>query len=369
MDLFTLREQIDDIDDKILDLFVERMKVCEDIAEYKKNTKLSVLQSNREIEVIDMMRKKSPDTLKDGTAVLFTNIMDISKSLQQRMLKDRFTISTKPFNPKDNLKIGCQGVSGSNQEEATKKLFEDKKINFYTTFSDVFEAVKNQEIDIGILPIQNSTAGSVSETYDLMRKYNFYISATIVTPINHCLAVKKGTTFNEIEKVISHPQALNQCSEFLRINNFNTENYFNTASAAKLTASSDSKIAAICSPACAELYGLTILKNDIADISPNYTRFICITRDFYISQNPDTISVALSLPNVKGSLYRLLTKFYVYGLDLKHIESKPLKDGSFDVIFYLDFTGNINEANTACLLNELKSQLSYFKFLGNYEEF
>ena len=369
MDLKDLRTEIDEIDSEMLSLFIKRMEICRNVAAFKKENHLPVLQGGREDEIIKRIKELSPDELKDGAAVLFSNIMDISKSLQQKEISSDFFITPQKFNPSDDLKIGCQGVSGSNQEEACRNIFGDKPIRFFNTFADVFDAVDSGEIDCGVLPIQNSTAGSVSETYDLMRKYSFFISARTQVEIHHCLAAKNEIPLESITTVYSHVQALSQCSEFLRNNNLRKENYVNTAAAAKLCASSDEPIASICSEKCAEQYGLKILKKNIADVIPNYTRFICITKNFRMSEKPSSISVSLSIPNKKSSLYRLLTKFSVNNLDLEHIESKPVANGSFDVIFYLDFKGNIADKNTSSLLNELKNELSYFKFLGNYEDF
>ena len=366
MDLNDLRNDIDHIDEEILSLFVKRMVVCRDVALYKKENKLPVLQGNREEEVIRRIRKLSPEDLSDGSSVLFTNIMDISKSLQQQEIGADFPIIPEEFIPEDARIIGCQGVSGSYQEQACKKLFGDKPLTFFKSFDEVFKAVDNSEIDYGVLPIINSTAGGVSETYDLMKKYDFFINARVHVEISHCLAARPGVAFSEIQRVYSHEQALTQCSEFLIKSHLNSFPCLNTAMAAQQVKNSMDLIACICSEDCAKLYGLEILQNGIANVSPNYTRFICISKKFQIPKEPTTISVSLSIPNVKGSLYRLLTKFSVNALDLEHIESKPIANGSFDALFYLDFSGDIRQKQVSSLLNELKNELSTFKFLGNY---
>ena len=368
MDLTDLRNNIDSIDEEILQLFIKRMNVCKEVALFKKENNLPVLQGNREDEVIARIKELSPQELSDGSAVLFSNIMDISKSLQQKQIKTEFFLNPSDFSPINAEKIGCQGVSGSYQEQACRNLFGDKKITYFHCFEDVFKAVDEGEVQYGILPIQNSTSGSVSETYDLMRKYDLFITSRVQVKITHCLAVKKGVAFEEVKKVYSKEEALSQCSDFLYKNRLEKVSYINTASAAKLVNESEEPIAAICSEACALQYGLDILRKDIADASPNYTRFICISKEFQTPKNPKTVSISLSLPNVKGALYKLLTKFSVNDLDLEHIESKPIANGSFDVIFYLDFSGNINDKNVSSLLNEIRSEVSYFKFLGNYEE-
>lgn len=367
MDLKDLRNEIDDIDSELLSLFIKRMNVCRKVAEFKKQNDLPILQGGREEEIINRIKKMSPFGLSEGSAVLFTNIMDISKSIQQQEISNGFFLEPKSFIPSEAVKIGCQGVSGAYQEKAAKKLFPDCEIVFYRTYTEVFEAVENRSINFGVLPIQNSTAGSVAETYDLMRKYNFYIPSRIQIEINHCLAVKNET--ENIDTVYSHIQALSQCSDFLFKNGIIKKECGNTAEAAEIVAKSELKnIGAICSEECAKEYGLKIFHRNIADVKPNYTRFICLSKDFLIPNSPSVISISVSIPNVKGSLYRLLTKFSVAGLNMCHIESKPIQNGSFDVMFYIDFLGNIYDKKVSGLLNELKNELPYFKFIGNYSD-
>lgn len=366
MDLQQLRNEIDKTDEEILSLFVRRMGLCAEVAEFKRVNNLPVLQSGREKEVIDRITAKTPDELKDGASALFCGIMDISKTLQQRRLGRAFPLSSKPFCPENARKIGCQGVKGAYQEQACSQIFGSRDIAFYPTFEAVFEAVNNGEIDFGVLPLTNSTAGSVTMTYRLMNKYNFYICSRTEVEIRHCLAAKKGTAFSAVTRVRSHEQALSQCSEFLKSSGLAFEACENTAAAAKLCAEESEPTAAICSVACADEYGLEILAEDIADVALNKTRFICISKEFFKPKNADTVSVSLEIPNVKSALYRLLTRFSVNGLDLGHIESAPLEDGSFNARFYIDFKGNTDSADVAGILAELLDECENFKFLGNY---
>lgn len=366
MRLEDLRNDINAIDEEILALFIKRMGVCQDVAVYKKENNLPVLQGNREEEILRRIRALSPEDLADGAALLFTNIMDISKSLQQQAIRSSFPLTPETFLPENAHRIGCQGVAGSNQEQACRKLFGNKPLTFFNTFGDVFNAVENGEIDYGVLPLINSTAGGVTETYDLMRKFSFFINACVQVEITNCLAVRPGTTLKDIQKVYSHEQALAQCSEFLTKNRLEKSPYMNTAAAAQLVRDSAEPIAAICSEPCAELYGLEILQSRISNVSPNMTKFICISKKFQIPEVPSTVSISLSIPNIKGSLYRLLTKFSVNDLNLEHIESKPIANGSFDVIFYLDFSGDIRQKKVGSLLHELQAEYPTFKFLGNY---
>ena len=369
MDLNQLRNDIDKLDKEILSAFEKRMDLCRQVALYKKENNLPIFQEGREKEIIKKVRDRSPEHLKDGSAALFTEIMDISKCLQQQeLLKEKDFIRPLPLNMNCTGKIGCQGTSGSNSEAAARKLFSENEIVFYQEFEDVFEAVEKGDIQFGIIPIHNSTAGSVTQNYDLMRKYNVFIAKTVKVEITNCLAVKKGAKIENIKKVYSHPQALKQCSGFLKKSGFEPVESKNTATAAKDVSESGFDCGAICSESCAKLYDMEIIESNISNVIPNFTRFICISKDFLISDDANTIAVTLELPNSKGSLYRLLTKFFVNNMNLEKIENRPIADGSFDVIFYLDFTGNINNPQVKSLLTELSDELEYFKFLGNYSE-
>ncbi len=368
MELETLRSEINEIDEKILELFAQRMSVCRNVALYKLDKNLPVFQSGREDEIVTRIRENSPEGLENSTEVLFKNIMDISKCRQQQEIFKDAEISYKPFPPKAPVKIGCQGTNGAYSHIAADKLFGESEITFLSAFEDVFSAVENGEIDFGILPIQNSTAGSVSLTYELMKKYNFFIAAGVSVKISHCLAVKRGTDFSKVTDVYSHEQALAQCSEFLKKNNLKPVEYTNTALAGELVSQSGESIAAICSVDCATRLDLEIISDNVANASENYTRFICISKDIYISDDADIISVSLALPHTTGALYRLLTKFSVIGLNLLRIESKPIASKDFDVVFYLDFAGSVKQPEVMQIISALKSELTYFKFLGNYKE-
>ena len=371
MDLQQLRDGIDDIDKEILRLFIQRMELCKGVADYKKEHNMPVFQGGREKQVIDRIKSLTGDkTLEAGTAALFTNIMDISKILQNRQLLsggEPYIYTTPDF--KNAQKIGCQGTSGANSETAARMIFGDKKPIFYKTFEDVFKAVQSGELDYGVLPVHNSTAGSVSSTYDLMNKYSVYIVRETIVEINHCLAAKADITVDSVEKVYSHPQAISQCCDFLTANGLKTAEYGNTATAAAMIAESDpeDRLAAICSVECAEQLGLNIIARGIADCSVNRTRFVCISRDMQVDFESDAISVMLTIPHTEGSLYRLLTKFYINGMNLLRIESRPIRDGSFDAVFYLDFSGRIDDPSVKALMNDLVENLEYFRFLGTYK--
>lgn len=370
MDLSNIRQQIDEIDNQILDMFLKRMELCTNVAEYKRKNNLPVFQGKREQEILERMSSRAPENISNGAKLLFTNIMDISKCLQQQLLTD---VQMPEFcQPKTGrVTVACPGTAGSNTELACNKLFSDKDIKYYADFADVFNAVVNNEADYGVLPIENSTAGEVSQTYRLLAQYDFYITKSTQLSIKHCLAAKKGS---DIKTVYSHEQALMQCSKYIREKGFEAVPHTNTALAAEMTAKSkDMTIAAICSEQAAERFGLEIIDRDIADNPDNTTRFICISKRAEISENADIISISLSLPHTAGSLYRMLTRFSFYGLNLTKIESAPVPENSldikteaFDVIFYLDFEGSIKSPEVMRLMQNMKQEMKYFNFLGNY---
>lgn len=370
MDLNELRTKIDETDEQILKLFIQRMDICRQVAEYKKANNIAVLQGGREEQILCKVRTDSPYNLKDGSVVLFQNIMDISKSLQSLEIAKSATFSEAvDFHPEKAGIIACQGTIGSYSESAAIKLFGNKEKRFYTEFDDVFKAVESGEAEYGILPIQNSTIGSVSETYDLMAKHDFFINALVRVEITHCIAAKKGCALSNINKVYSKQEALSQCSGFLKKNGFEGIPYANTALSAEMVAGSvDDSVACVCSESCAELYGLEILNYNIADAAPNFTRFICFSKSLTTSVRADTISVSVSIPHVKGSLYRLLTKFAVSGLNLVKIENKSIAGSDFEVIFYLDFSGSYSDPKVQAMLSDLRNELTYFRFLGSFYE-
>ena len=227
MDLQELRNQIDITDKEILSLFMKRMELCKGVADYKKQHNMPVFQGDREKQLIDRIKALTNDpTLENGTAALFTTIMDISKLLQNKKLlseNPEYNFGTPDFEKK--CITGCQGTSGANSETAAKMIFGVIQPVFYKSFEDVFRAVQSGEIDYGVIPLKNSTAGMIDSAYDLMAKYSVYIVKQVCVEINHCLAVKKGTSINDIKCVYSHPQALAQCSVFLAENNASPVNY------------------------------------------------------------------------------------------------------------------------------------------------
>ena len=368
MELEEIRKQINITDDRIAELFIERMKLCKEVSEYKIKNDLPVFQKDREEQVLQRMSDMFPKNMKESSQVLYQTIMDISKCFQyQQFFSDKNSIESEPVDLNVKCKAAVPGTEGSFSQMACKKLLPNGEITFFNGFEQVFEAVDNKSFDFGVVPIANSTAGSVTATYELLKKYDLKICAGTKLRISHCLAARKDTDPNDIQIVYSHEQALMQCSDYITRHGYKGHNYANTALAAQFIAQSDRPVAAICSRESALNNDLKIIADDIANAAENYTRFIVISKKTLCTEKADVISVSLSLPHEKSALYRLLTKFSVAGLNLTMIESRPLANTDFEAVFYLDFQGSIRDPKVAMLINQLEDELGYFKFLGNYE--
>lgn len=367
MELSEIRKEIDKLDQEIQPLFERRMELCREVAAYKKAHNMPVFQSDREQAILDRVEKNASGDLGLASRTLFANIMSISSQLQQKMLVNEDEAPEIPLPAMEQaIRVGCQGTVGANSETAAQNFFPGREIRFYPTFDQLFEAVETGELEYGVLPIYNSTSGTVTQTVDLMGKYQFFVTAMNRVEVSHCLAGLPGSSIEELSLVYSHPQALSQCSDFLDSHNLPRRDYSNTATAAQMvTEAGDTAIAAICSEECARRNHLEILASRISNVVPNYTQFICITKDMQVASNASVISVMLTLSNEPGSLSRILNKFFLYGLDMTKLESRPIQNGSFDVVFHIDFKGNLRDRSIAAFLNDLCKSCQNFKLLGN----
>ena len=372
MDLSEIRAKIDKIDDKILDLFLERMNLATDVAKYKAANNMVVFQSDREKAIIDEVKKNTPEELRKSAAFLFMNIMDISKVSQINEITPDVEIPyIKEAKPRPSVAV--QGIEGSYGHAAARQLFDNGNISYYASFDEVFSAVENGDVDYGIIPVENSTAGEVTANMDRLERHNVYICRTTTVECAHVLAAKKGVSENDIKILFGHEQAIRQCAEYIgERGNLTVIPYHNNASAAKMVAENPSgELGCICSEECAEMHGLDVVRKHIATDPNNSTRFVCISKNIEVYEKADKIAVSLSIPNISGALYRLLTKFAVNGLSMTKIQSKPLPiDVKMkypnDYMFYIEFTGNVNEPKIRKLMKNLSDELNYFKFHGNF---
>ncbi len=377
MDLQNMRKQIDKIDDELLRLFKERMGIVLSIAEFKKENNTAITNATREREILERMTNAAGDDLAIEAKMFFTTLFDLSKSHQRSIINDRGDLSeeinvalekTANLFPK-KATVACQGIEGSYSSAACDSLFLLPSILYMNSFDSVFKAVSSGICDYGILPIENSSYGSVTKVYDLMKKNKFYIARSIKLKITHALLAKKNVKLEDIKEVYSHEQAIGQCSEFLEKLNIKVTPCENTAMAAKAVSESDrNDVAAISSLQCAELYNLSIISNKIQNTENNYTKFICISKNLEIYPGANKISLIVSLSHSPGSLYRVISHFATLGLNLTKLQSRPVLGSDFEFTFYFDVDASVCEKEVVSLLNSIKSSSQTFTFLGNYIE-
>ena len=378
MDLKEIRNKIDTIDDKILELFKERMETVKDVAEYKKVNNLPVLSTQREREIICRITNGMDDEMAAYTKSLYTTMFEVSRSYQKHVNSNKTNMAEmiqKACLPADTIfpksaVVACQGVEGANSQIACDKLFDRPEIMYMQNFDSVFTAVDKGLCQYGILPIENSLHGSVVAVYDLMKKYSFHIVRSVKVKIDHMLLANPGVELKDIKEIYSHEQALAQCSDFLKeLCDVKIIPCENTAMAAKMVLESGrNNVAAISSRSCAELYNLRILTDNIQNSANNYTRFICISKELEIYPGANKISVMFSVPHRPGSLYEMISRFSVLGVNLTKLESRPIPGRDFEFIFYVDFDASVYSKEIRSLLATLDEAPDFFAFLGNYSE-
>lgn len=372
LDLNEIRKDIDKIDVQLLELFKQRMTLTGDVARYKAANNMVVFQGDREKAIIERVKANAPDELKKSAAFLFMNIMDISKCAQANDITPDKPIPHLTL-VMDKPSVAVQGTEGAYGHAAYNNLFTNGNASFYASFAEVFEAVENGDVDYGILPIENSTAGEVTVNMELLEKHHVYINRTTKVECAHVLAAKHGVKEQDIRILFGHEQAIRQCESYIESrNDLTVIPYHNNASAALMVAENPSnELGCICSEECAEMHGLDIVHKGIATDPNNATRFICISKQLEVYSGAENIAVSLSIPNIAGSLYRMLTKFAVNGINMSKIQSKPLPVDirlkyPDDHMFYIEFPGNINDPVTRKLLKNFESEYNYFKFHGNF---
>ncbi len=378
MDLTESRQKIDQIDNALIRLFEERMAVCTEVANYKRANGLPVLDAARErSKLADLSSKVAPD-MKTYIRSLYSLIFELARTYEHKMMSKETNLfreiesaieRTRRAFPKE-AKIACQGVEGAYSQTASEKLFDYPDIRYYSSFAKVFAAIEAGECDYGVLPLENSTAGSVNKVYDLMIEHNFHIVRSARVKVDHNLMARPGAKLEKITEIFSHEQALNQCSRFLKdLPNVKITACANTAMAAQLVANSGrDDVAAICSQSCAQLYGLSTLAGAIQDAGNNHTRFICISKDLEIFPGADKTSLMLVTPHKPGALYRVLSRFYALGINLQKLESRPIADKDFEFMFYFDLDTSIYSPEFVQLMCELDGLCDDFKYLGSYTE-
>lgn len=379
MELEQIRNEINEIDTQMAQLFVRRMNAVLQVAEYKKENDMTVLDRSRERDVLARIAALVGEPYEAYSKILWNTLFDLSRSYQNSKLSEgssleeaicRAARETPPLFP-SRAAVACQGIEGSYSQKACDRLFSLPTILYFNQFEGVFQAVEQGMCDYGILPIENSTAGSVLAVYDLMQKYHFHIVRSLKLKIDHSLLVKDPSAgLAQIREIVSHPQAISQCSDFLRDHpDIKITSMENTAAAARYVSQSPrTDLAAISSPACAELYGLTPILEHFQNNDSNNTRFICISKKMEIYPGADRISLMLTLPHRPASLYGLLARFAAQGFNLTKLESRPIPGRDFEFLFYFDFEASVYSPETLSLLGNLQRDLAQFTFLGSYSE-
>lgn len=378
MEIKDLRTKIDAIDDDVIRLFSERMDVAAQIAKYKKENGLPVLDAQREREKLTEVLKKAGD-MGEYATLLYSIIFELSRAYQIKLLAKQTDVQKKVRDAIDNTErlfpqnasVACQGVEGAYSQLACEKLFKLPSILYFRDFENVFTAIESGLCRYGVIPIENSTAGSVKKVYDLMIKHDFSIVRSVRIKVDHNLLAKKGTKLENVKEIFSHEQAIGQCADFLK--NLGSDVKItaveNTAAAAKMVAESGrDDVAAIASRSCIELYGLACLESSIQDAASNFTRFICISKNLEIYPGADRTSIMLVTPHKAGALYKVMSRFYALGINLNKLESRPIPDRDFEFMFYFDLDTSVYSEQFIQLLGELQTTCEEFKYLGSYSE-
>lgn len=370
-----LRERLDEIDGQLVDLYEKRMKVCEEVGEYKVKAGRKVFDRQREKEKLaDVASRVTGDFNKKGIQELYQQLMSMSRKLQYQQLVEAGALGRLPFIRIDNLdkknaRVVFQGTEGAYGQAAMQQFFGEDVNSFHVrTFRDAMEAIEEGAADYAVLPIENSTAGPVIEMYDLLDEFENYIVAETILPIVHTLSGLPGTKLADIQRVYSKTEALMQTSRFLDDHSdWQRISVVNTAIAAKkVLKEQDISQAAVCSAYAAKVHGLEVLVDGINNDADNSTRFIVVTNQKVFLKDASKISIRFELPHQSGSLYRILSHFIYNDLNMSKIESRPIKGRPWEYCFFVDFEGNLEEAAVKNAIRGLREEAQNLKILGNY---
>ena len=377
-ELEQLRGDIDAIDRQIVDLMKRRMETVAQEAEYKKANNMPVLDTSRERALLSKVGQEAGEELADYVQSMYRTIMAASRSYENGKLgrgskvydgiKKAMEETPQLFPQRPT--VACQGIEGAYSQIACDRLFKAPSIMYFQSFDHVFKAVESGMCQYGILPIENSTAGSVNAVYDLMIRHNFSIVRSARLKVSHNLLAKPGTKLEDIRDVYSHEQALHQCAGYLAgLKNVAVHVVENTAVAARMVAQSDrSDVAALSSRFCAEQYDLEIVQDNVQDQDNNYTRFICISKKPEIYPGADRTSLMMTLPHKPGTLYNVLAKFYALNINLQKLESRPLPSREFEFMFYFDVEASVYAPEMEKLFRDLEAESEQLRYLGTYHE-
>lgn len=373
-DLNVIRENIDKTDREIIKLLEKRIGLAREVADYKLETGKAVFDPEREKDKLYRVKALvEADENKEDIAKIFEQIMQNSRKIQYRQLEENGKSKLDPYEAVDHIetkgsKVVYQGIEGAYSHIATRKFFGfDVDAFNVKSWRDAIKAVVDGDADFAVLPIENSTAGSVNEVYDLLFEYPVYIVAETFVEINHALLGLTGAKISDIKRVYSHPQAFFQCDGFLENHKvWDRETTSNTALSAKLVKELDNIENAAIASEEASLYGLDILEKDINDLKNNTTRFVILSKDRKFTKNAKRVSIIFETANEKGSLYNLLSPIVNNDLNMIKIESRPIHSKRWDFRFFVDFEGNLNDVAVKNALRAIYEESKYMRLLGNY---
>ena len=377
MELQDIRARIDDVDEQMLTLFLERMSLSEEVASYKRERHLPIFNKTREREVLARVTEKAGDRERYAYH-LFTTLMELARSRQAELISTPTKVAEQvkaglangaDVFPQTGL-IACQGIEGANSQVACDRILPRGHIIYVKTFRAVASAVESGLCKFGVLPIENSSNGSVRAVYDLLQDHNLSIVRAARLHIRHELLALPGVKLSDVTEIYSHEQAIGQCGKFLSgLNGVRVIPCDNTAVAAQMVAESGNRrAAAISSHVCAALYGLDCLNPDIQDSDNNYTRFICVTKEPTIYAGANRISLIISTENRPGALYDILSKLAALGINMSKLESCPVTGRNFEFIFFLELEASVQDPSVLPMLEELERSNPGFLFLGSYAE-
>ena len=378
MDLNEIRNSIDAIDDQLVELFCQRMALSAQVADYKKENNLPIFVPSRERDILQRVAKQAGPEMENYSRVLYSMLFELSRSYQSKRngsispLYEQITHAiehTSRLFPQAPM-VACQGLEGAYSQIACEKIFKNPFILYFKNFEGVFQAIEQGMCQYGILPIENSTAGSVNKVYDLMIRHKFSIVRTFRMKVDHNLLAKPGTKLSDIREIYSHEQAINQCADFLHaMTGVTVIPVANTALASEMVSKSDrTDVAALSSRYCAEIYGLECLASSVQDQGNNHTRFICISKNLEIYPGADKTSIMMILNHKPGALYKVLARLYTLGINVTKLESRPLPDREFEFMFYFDLETSVYSEEFVQLMCELDDLCEEFKYLGSYLE-
>lgn len=379
MSIETLRQEIDQTDEALLALFAKRMELAAAVGQEKQAQGLPIWDPAREREKLQQVMSKAPEGQEAYMASLFDLLFELSRGHQKALRREDSALysqiaaaleSTPKLFPQ-RASVACQGVEGAFSQQACEKLFAHPAVQHFKTFESVFSAVESGFCDYAVLPLENSTAGSVTKIYDLMQEHRFHIVRSVRLKVDHNLLAPQGVKLADVKEIYSHEQAISQCAAYLEklgsdVKIIPTEN---TAAAAEAVAKSGRRdVAAIASHRCTELYGLHCLARDIQDFDNNHTRFICLSKRMEIYPGADRSSIMLVLPHRPGALYKALSRCYALGINLNKLESRPLPNRDFEFMFYFDLETSVYSREFARFMEDLDSISEQFTYLGSYSE-